>query len=143
MLLRLAFAVALLGTLAGNGSHAADVDFPTWLKGLRQEARQAGIRDVTLDRALAGVQPIARVIELDRKQPERDDDVRAVHGARRQRRRARQAKRKCGEQALLDEVGQRYGVEPRFIVALWGIETNFGSNIGELPRRRLARDARL
>ena len=134
MLLRLAFAVALIGTLAGTGSHAADVDFPTWLKGLRQEARQAGIRDATLDRALAGVQPIARVIELDRKQPERTMTFAQYMERVVTQTRIAEAKRKYAEnKPLLEEVGQRYGVEPRFIVALWGIETNFGQNMGSFP----------
>ena len=31
---------------------------------------------------------------------------------------------------LLEEVGQKYGVQPRFIVALWGIETSYGRNTG-------------
>ena len=134
MLLRLTFAAVLLGALAGTGSHAADVDFPTWLKGLRQEARQAGIRDATLDRALAGVQPIPRVIELDRKQPERTMTFAQYMERVVTQTRIAEAKRKYAEnKALLEEVGQRYGVEPRFIVALWGIETNFGQNMGSFP----------
>jgi membrane-bound lytic murein transglycosylase B len=35
--------------------------------------------------------------------------------------------------ALLDAIGQRYGVQPRFIVALWGIETSFGQATGRFP----------
>ena len=38
-----------------------------------------------------------------------------------------------GNRALLAEVGRRYGVQPRFIVALWGIETGFGKVTGNFP----------
>ena len=51
-------------------ARAAEEDFPTWLAGLRAEAQAGGIRPATLDRALAGIEPIPRVIELDRQQPE-------------------------------------------------------------------------
>ena len=64
----------VLGTLlvaaTTNFAGAAEQDFSTWLKGLRSEAAEKGIRAQTLDRALSGLQPIPRVIELDRKQPE-------------------------------------------------------------------------
>ena len=48
----------------------AEEPFDLWLEGLRRDARAAGVRASTLDRALAGIAPIPRVIELDRKQPE-------------------------------------------------------------------------
>ena len=48
----------------------AEESFDLWLEGLRRDARAAGVRASTLDRALAGIAPIPRVIELDRKQPE-------------------------------------------------------------------------
>ena len=44
--------------------------FSIWLEGLRQEARTKGISETTLHAALDNLQPIPRVIELDRRQPE-------------------------------------------------------------------------
>lgn len=114
---------------------AADpADFKIWLTGLRQEAMAHGITARTLDRAFAGVQPIPRIIELDHTQPETTLTFaqyieRVVSPARRDAARARYAEHK----ALLDEIGQRYGVPPRYIVALWGIETDFGHSIGSYP----------
>ncbi len=74
------------------------------------------------------------MIELDRAQPETTltfaqylDKV--VTQARRDA--ARDHYR--ANQALLDEIGRRYGVQPRYIVALWGIETDFGRTIGSFP----------
>jgi membrane-bound lytic murein transglycosylase B len=110
---------------------AADTDFNTWLQGMRQDAMTQGISAATLDRAFAGVQPIPRVIELDRSQPESKLTFqqyldRVVPQARRDMARQRYLDNKD----LLDNIGARYGVPPRYIVALWGIETNFGGNIG-------------
>ena len=107
-------------------------DFGVWLKGFRQDAIAQGIAPATLDRALAGVQPIPRIIELDQAQPESVLTFsqyldRIANPARRDAAR----KHYLDNKALLDEIGQRYGVQPCFIVALWGIETDFGASIGK------------
>src|SRR5437868_4394721 len=71
---RRAVGVALVGlagtALVGFPSQAKADRFDDWLRGLRADARAEGIRAPTLDAALQGVSPIARVLELDRKQPE-------------------------------------------------------------------------
>src|SRR5690348_4201215 len=69
----LAAAVLALAAAADGGASAFanDTDFTTWLRGLRQEALTSGIRPSTLDHALAGVHPIPKVLELDRRQPEK------------------------------------------------------------------------
>lgn len=129
------FIVFLVLVLLSLPAAAADrSDFKAWLSGLRQDALAQGIRPATFDRAFAGVEPIARIIELDRQQPEtvltfQQYIDRVVSQARRDNARARYADNK----ALLEEVGKRYGVQPRFIVALWGIETDFGRITGGYP----------
>ena len=108
----------------------SQVDFATWLEGLRAEALSRGISRETVS-VLDGLQPIPRVLELDRRQPETTMTLRqyldrVVVDARVKNGRARYAENR----ALLEEVGRKYGVQPRFIVALWGIETNYGQNQG-------------
>lgn len=108
--------------------------FTVWLDGLRREAERRGISAATLDAALAGVAPIPRVLELDRRQPETTLSfsrylARVVTPARVREGQARLAEHR----ALLDEIGTRYGVQPRFIVALWGIETDYGRDSGDFP----------
>lgn len=109
-------------------------DFPGWLMELRSEARQRGIAESTLDAAFAAVQPIDKVIELDRKQPEftltfADYLARTVSPAR-----IEKGRRLMQEHAaLLDRIAKRYGVQPRFIVALWGMETDYGRITGGYP----------
>lgn len=112
----------------------AEENFATWLDGVREEALGKGIRAEVLDAAFAGVKPIPRVIELDRRQPEftltfQQYLDRVVPDSRKKRGRARYATHK----AMLDAVGKKYGVQPRFIVALWGIETDFGRVTGGFP----------
>lgn len=115
-------------------ARAAEEDFATWLAGLRRDALAEGIRPATLDRTLAGLKPLPRVLELDREQPEntvtyRDYLARVVSPERRAA--AREKLRQ--NRKLLAEIGRRYGVQPRFIVALWGIETSFGEVTGRFP----------
>lgn len=119
---------------AGPASVRADAAFDLWLQALRAEARSAGIAERTLDTALGGLSPSARVIELDNAQPEflstfwqyYDNAVSPSRVARGQAMLVEHAD-------LLAQVEAVYGVQPRFIVALWGLETNFGSFMGRFP----------
>ncbi len=118
------------GAPAGAAEEQA-VDFAGWLEALRAEALGQGISAATLDAALAGVEPIPRVIELDRSQPETTLTFeqymdRVVPNSRVEKGRARLRE----NAAALEAVRAAFGVQPRFIVALWGIETNFGQHTG-------------
>ncbi len=125
---------ALASTLLGAGGLAlaqTDPAFEAWLDGLRAEARGRGISQATLDAALTGLQPVSRVVELDRKQAEftqtfwaylerRVDEHRITRG--------RELLARHGD--LLARVQGAYGVQPRFLVAFWGLESNFGDYTG-------------
>jgi membrane-bound lytic murein transglycosylase B len=129
--LPLAFAAALL---LARAAPAAESDFATWLAGFRQEALAQGIHAATLDRALGDVAPIPRIIELDRHQPETTlSYAQYLERVVSPQRKALARKRFAENRRLLEEVGRRYGVQPRFIVALWGIETDFGRVTGKYP----------
>lgn len=124
--------ILLIGAfLAFAGQPAAAADFPSWLDELRKEALAKGISAATVDKTLANLEPIPRVIELDRSQPEftltfRNYMDRVVTPARIEKARARFDQHKT----LLDEVSKKHGVQARFIVALWGIESDFGRLTG-------------
>jgi len=113
---------------------AESQDFKTWLQGVRKDAMAQGITVATLDRAFAGVAPIPRVIELDQSQPETTlTFTQYIERVVTQARRDAARENYLANKALLDEVGKQYGVQPCYIVALWGIETNFGKSIGTYP----------
>ena len=123
----------LLAAVAGAGlaGGAAAREFTDWLAELRREALARGISEGTLDAALDGVQPIPRIIELDRRQPEFTQTFREYLGRRVTDAVVRRGHRLLAEnRALLERVRARFGVQPRFLVALWGIETNFGRVTG-------------
>jgi membrane-bound lytic murein transglycosylase B len=110
---------------------ANTVDFPAWLAAARQEALSRGISEATLADAFAGLAPNPRVIELDNKQPEFSQTFwryldNAVNDTRVNRGRALIQQ----NASLLNRLEARYGVPGRYLVAFWGIETDFGRNTG-------------
>lgn len=109
-----------------------EAKFSQWLDMTLSEAvRDHKIAQSTVDKVKSGIKPIDRVIELDRSQPEFKRTFeqyisRAVSKTRTKKGRAYMKE----YSSLLNEIGKKYGVQPRFIVALWGIETNFGKTTG-------------
>lgn len=112
---------------------AATPDFTVWLDEFKREALTRGISQATLDAALAGVEPIARVVELDQRQPEFVDTFLNYLDRRVSPRRIEQGREKLREQqALLEDVQRQYGVPATILVAFWGLETNYGGYTGNL-----------
>jgi len=109
--------------------------FAEWLAAVRAEALSRGIRQDIVDEALGQIDaPLPIVLERDRTQAEsvlpleRYIDRRLTPKVVKTAREMFTLHRK-----LLDEVAWRYGVSPRIIVAVWGLESNFGRFSGVRP----------
>ena len=112
----------------------SNVPFAIWLKELRAEAASRGVRAATIEEALRGVKLIPRVIELDRRQPEFTLTFRQYMDRVVPESRVKKGRQRLSEnRELLEGIGRKYGVQPRFIVAFWGIETDFGRLSGGFP----------
>jgi membrane-bound lytic murein transglycosylase B len=113
---------------------AQPADFAAWLRALHAEARQLGISETTLHAALTGLQPLPRILELDRRQPEvtltYTQYIQRVLSASRVQRGKHLFET---HRPLLLEIGAAYGVQAPVIVALWGIETDYGRTTGDFP----------
>ncbi len=106
-------------------------DFDAWLRELRAEARKKGIGEATLDAALNGIRPIPRVIELDRNQPEFKLTYRQYMERVVPQTRIEKGRRMLAEnRALLAPIAAKYGVPEQYLVAFWGVETDFGRVAG-------------
>ncbi|MFQ5346280.1 MAG: lytic transglycosylase domain-containing protein [Rhodothalassiaceae bacterium] len=129
-------AMGLFLGLAVSGARAAtDVPgpppFDAWLADLRADAAAAGVSEGTLAAALAGLEPDERVIELDRRQPEFTQTLAEYVAARvSETRIARGREMMARHRDTLRTVAAAYGVQPRFIAAIWGLETNYGGYTG-------------
>ena len=116
---------------AAANETAPDRAFLEWLDALRAEARRRGISESTLNAALNEIAPVMRVIELDRNQPEFTQTFwtylrKQVNDHRIKRGRALLSK----HLDLLNNIHAEYGVPPRYLIALWGLETTFGEYLG-------------
>jgi len=125
--------LAASGTGEGM-AEAAEGGFYTFLASMRREAISRGIRAPTVDIAFRNVQFLPHVIELDRKQPERVMTFTQYIANVVTPQRKEDARNQVAEnRALLDAIWRRYGVEPSIIVALWGLESDFGRLPGNIP----------
>ena len=116
----------------------APTDFPppfeTWLAGVRAEALARGIRSDVVEHALGDLQPVAQIVERDRTQAEFAFDLGAYLKRRLTRDTVRTADRMYARhKPLLQHVAKKYGVQPRVLVAIWGLESNFGRFSGVRP----------
>ncbi len=110
-----------------------DGRFPAaWLQGIRQEAERAGVDRATLDAALADIREVPKVMEQARNQPEfkmtwETYQGRVVSTERIARGRALLAENR----AAIERFAGPAGLPPSVAVALWGIESNYGTRLGD------------
>ena len=129
--LLLPLAACAQSTQPGTAAQSERGDFDSWLAGLKQEAIGRGIRSETVESALSGIRPLSEVIERDRSQREFTlTFTRYMRGAVTEGR-VEKAQRLLEEhRPLLEKVAAEYGVQPRFLVSFWGLESNFGQHTG-------------
>lgn len=130
-------AALVAGLLAGGQARAAQCEppggFPAFIQEFRQEAASAGVSPRALA-ALDGLSVSNKVLSLDRNQKsfrmsfeefarQRISSGRVSRGTSLMRQHA----------GLLSRIEQQFGVPPEIIVAIWGLETDFGANMGNMP----------
>lgn len=107
--------------------------FVEWVRGFRQRALARGIEPDIFDSAFSGVNYDSSIIEKDRNQSEFVKPIweyldKAVSEKRVEN--GRKALRRYRK--LLDQIEERYGVDKEVVVAIWGLESSFGENRGDL-----------
>ena len=120
---------------ATNTHPASEVDhvagFTAWKTAFMAQALQAGIQPQTVRNVLANAQWQPRVIELDGAQPEFTRTPWAYLDSAVSAQRVAQGRAKLAEYAApLQSAAARYGVPAEVITAIWGMESNYGSNFG-------------
>lgn len=128
------FVSLAFASMSAAGAAQTGDDFAEWLAEVKREAAARGISAQTIEKTLGDLEPQTRVLELDQRQPEFTVTFwryisRAVSDPRIERGRELLAR----HGPLLRRIQARYGVQPRFLVALWGLESNFGDNMGGFP----------
>lgn len=128
----LAFGLAVFLALPGQSrANEGSADFQRWLNAFKQEAIESGIRQQTVAAALDGLAPVPRVLEKDRSQREFTLTFTRYLRSSVTETRVTRAKQLLEEhRTLLERVQAKYGVQPRFLVSFWGLESNFGDFTG-------------
>lgn len=100
---------------------------------LMATAEAQKISRATIDQALAKVEFTRRVIELDRQQPEFTTTFADYFNRRVTSARVEQGRKLLAQhRTLLNRVSAQYGVPVQYLVAFWGLETNYGSYFGKM-----------
>lgn len=109
-------------------------EFAECVMRLKGAALESGISSTVVERDLATVNYVERVIELDRKQPEFSESF-ATYFERRvtQDRIVRGRALLAEHRQLLNKISSEFGVPAQYLVSFWGLETNFGGYFGKMP----------
>lgn len=129
ILLSLFFALFLFGSPV----YAAEGQFSSWLSDLKKEARGMGISDAVLSAAFEDVEPSSQVLKLDRTQPEHTIDFTRYLNNTVTPRRIEDGQDLYREnKRTLEKISKQYGVPASMILALWGMESSYGNNTGDM-----------
>ena len=125
--------IIIIFTIINLSSLQADEDysFVEWLENIKNIATKEGISEETIDLSFRDIAINERVLELDRSQPEFTLTLDEYLNNTTPKSRMLKGKKLYSEHKdLLLRIYNKYGVQPRFILALWGIETSFGTYTG-------------
>jgi membrane-bound lytic murein transglycosylase B len=122
-------------TTAQSTDTAPRPSFAEFLQGIRDEALSRGIRKDIVDAALSNIEePLPIVIERDRAQAETVLPLERYIAQRLTAKRVRTGREMMARhRSLLTRVADRYGVPARIIVAIWGVESEYGRLTGIRP----------
>ena len=125
----------LLLALPAQAALAQDADeFRACLTDLQVQARDRGLAPWIVDELIPALEQQQRVIELDRKQPEFVQTFERYLNARVTEKRISRGRELYEKHHdFLDALTRQYGIPGHYLVAFWGLETNFGSYLGNTP----------
>ena len=108
-------------------------DFSIWLNNFKQTALNEGISETTLLLAMKDVKFLSKVIEYDRFQPEFYEDTLTYISKRTSKKKVDKGiKLFQDNQELINNIDKKFSVEKELLLALMGIETNYGTYVGKM-----------
>ncbi len=127
------FLIICLFTIFNSSISLSNEKFNEWLIEFKGRAISQGVSKDTVDNALKNAKFLERIVALDRKQPEFFEKTYEYLDKRVNEARILAAKKLLSENSiLLQKVNAKFKVDNEILVALWGIETNFGVNKGKV-----------
>ena len=128
-------ALAAAGLLAAPSLRAQGADeFQTCLKSLKDDARRAGVSAAGYDKFTDGLQADLSVVKLLDDQPEFKTPIWDYLAALVDEQRVADGRALLTQhKEVLDKVAQRFGVDAATVVAVWGVESDYGRSFGKRP----------
>ena len=123
-----------VAVLAACAPSRADTSFSRWVGDLWPEARKKGVSRQMFERAFSGVSPDPGVIEKAEHQPEFAKPIWEYLASAVSDKRIENGKAMLEKHgSLLSDIEARYGVDKHIVLAIWGMETSYGSFMGDKP----------
>ena len=125
--------ILIISLLLQSSAFANNSEFNIWVKNFKIEAIKSGISKKVVDEVLTDVKFLPKVIGYDRFQPEFYEDTYTYI-----KKRTNRSKVKKGltlykkEKSIIDKIEKEFLIEKELLLALMGIETNFGNYLGKI-----------
>jgi lytic murein transglycosylase len=139
VILRFLFAVSVIITIpatAGAATPCGSGSFQAWLDDFKSEAAAKGISQAAITSGLNGVTLDQAILSRDRSQKVFNQSFEEFSGRMVPPRLSRGANMMKQYGSVLSRIEQAYGVPGEVLVAIWGLETDFGVNLGKFPTMR-------
>ncbi len=125
------FVITIL--LINTKSNSTNHDFNNWLKDFKKEAISLGVSEIVVNEVMSNAKFLPKVIEYDRYQPEFYEDTFTYIKKRSSKKKLREGlKLYKKEKLIIDKVENEFKIEKELLLALMGIETNFGKYLGKM-----------
>ncbi len=126
--------IIILFLLLTNGAlSSSEYSFNEWLKNFKIRALENNISELTFDNVMADVIFLPKVIKYDRFQPEFYEDTKTYISKRSSNQKVKQGKKLYQlNKKFIDSIDKKFSVEKSLLLALIGIETNFGTYVGKM-----------
>ena len=119
--------------ISSSTSFANNSEFESWVKNFKLYALKKGISQKTLDIVLEDVNYLPKVIEYDRFQPEFYEDTITYVSKRASNKKLNKGINLYNKnKKLINQVDEEFNVEKELLIALMGIETNYGKYLGKM-----------
>ena len=123
---------AATAMLVAAPAFAQDADFLSCLQNIKAEAVRQGVPAPVADRAFQGLTPDPKVLELDQRQPEFSlTYAKYIGNSITPERVAKGQQLMARHRDLLGKLSQEFGVSPQYLISFWGLETNYGTYMGD------------
>ena len=127
------FYILLIFTVLQTNTFANNSEFSSWVKNFKKKAVKSGVSEKVVNDVMSDAIFLPKVLEYDRFQPEFYEDTFTYIKKRTNKNKVRKGLALYKKEKLtIDKIEKEFSVEKELLLALMGIETNFGKYLGKM-----------